>query len=307
MAQSNSSIYGALFANGAIAILKFIAAFFTGSSSMISEGIHSAVDTSNELLLLLGIKRSKRPADKNHPFGYGPELYFWSLIVSVLVFGLGGGMSIYEGITHIAHPKPMQNAMWNYFVLGGAFIFEMISVTISIKGFLKHSYPDGSFWTRLRASKDPGFFLVIYEDVADIAGLLIAFAGVLLSHYYHNHVLDGIASILIGVVLTVIAILMITESHHLLIGESADLHLVKEVEILIGDDDDVIAVQTPLTMQLSPDEVLLALNLEFRNDLNGKGIVETIKRLESLIKQKFPEVKQIYLEAGTLSEKKISS
>lgn len=158
MAQSSSSIYGALIANGAIAILKFIAAFFTGSSSMLSEGIHSAVDMSNELLLLFGINRSKKPADKNHPFGYGQELYFWSLIVAVLVFGIGGGMSIYEGITHIANPVPLENAMWNYFVLGGAFIFEMISITISIKGFLKNAYKEGNFWTKLRSSKDPGFF-----------------------------------------------------------------------------------------------------------------------------------------------------
>lgn len=304
MAQSNFSIYGALIANGAIAVLKFIAAFFTGSSSMLSEGIHSAVDTSNELLLLFGINRSKKPADKNHPFGYGQELYFWSLIVSVLVFGLGGGMSIYEGITHIAKPKTLENGIWNYVVLGGAFIFEIISITISIKGFLKSAHQEGTFWTKLRSSKDPGFFLVIYEDAADLAGLLIAFAGVALSHYYNNPTLDGIASILIGIVLTGIAILMISASHHLLIGESAEAHLVKEVEALIANDVDVIEVQTPLTMQLSPNEVLLALNLEFRNSMNGEQIVKGIQRLEKQIKQKFPEVKQLFLEAGNLSETK---
>ena len=141
MAQSNSSIYGALIANAAIAIIKFVAAFFSGSSAMLSEGIHSLVDTSNELLLLLGFKRSKRRADKKHPFGYGQELYFWSLIVSVLVFGLGGGMSIYEGITHIANPNPIKDVLWNYLVLGSAFIFETISITISIKGFTKTLNP----------------------------------------------------------------------------------------------------------------------------------------------------------------------
>jgi cation diffusion facilitator family transporter len=304
MAQSNSSIYGALIAYAIIAIIKFIAAFFSGSSSMLSEGIHSMVDTSNELLLLLGFKRSKRPADKKHPFGYGQELYFWSLIVSVLVFGLGGGMSIYEGISHISNPKPMEDVMWNYIVLGSAFIFESVSITISIKGFLKHSHYKGNLFQKLLASKDPGFFLVIYEDAADIAGLIIAFAGVILSYYFHEPLLDGLASILIGIVLTVIAILMIIESHNLLIGESADMELVAQTEKLIREDEDVHVVQTPLTMQLSPDEVLLALNLEFKKDMTGSQIVDSINRLERLIRGKFPQVKQIYLEAGNLSKKK---
>ncbi len=303
MAQSNSSIYGALIANASIAIIKFIAAFFSGSSAMLSEGIHSMVDTSNELLLLLGFKRSRRPPDKKHPFGYGQELYFWSLIVSILVFGLGGGMSIYEGISHISNPKPMEDVIWNYIVLGSAFIFESISITISIKGFLKHTHHKGNFFQKLLSSKDPGFFLVIYEDAADIAGLLIAFAGVILSCYFHEPLLDGLASILIGIVLTIIAIIMIIESHNLLIGESAEGYILEEVEHLLNNDDDVTAVQMPLTMQLSPEEILLALNLEFKKQLNGSEIVDSIHRLENLIKQKFPEIKHIYLEAGNLSKK----
>jgi len=137
MAESKTSIYGALISNAAIAIIKFVAAFFSGSSAMLSEGIHSAVDTSNELLLLLGIKRNKQQPDKQHPFGYGQELYFWSLIVSILVFGLGGGLSIYEGVDHILHPHPMENALWNYIVLGTASIFESISFCIAIRNFLK--------------------------------------------------------------------------------------------------------------------------------------------------------------------------
>ena len=303
MAQSNSSIYGALIANAVIAVIKFIAAFFSGSSAMLSEGIHSLVDTSNELLLLLGLKRSRRPADKKHPFGYGQELYFWSLIVSILVFGLGGGMSIYEGITHIGNHKPLTDVFWNYIVLGSAFIFELISITISIKGFLKHSHHKGNFFQKLKASKDPGFFLVIYEDAADIAGLIIAFVGVILSYYFHEPLLDGIASILIGIVLTVIAIIMIIESHNLLIGESAETYILEGVERLLNNDDDVTAVQTPLTMQLSPEEILLALNLEFKKELKGNEIVDSIHRLEMLIKQKFPEIKRVYLEAGNLSKK----
>jgi cation diffusion facilitator family transporter len=269
---------------------------------MLSEGIHSLVDTSNELLLLLGIKRSKRPPDKKHPFGYGPELYFWSLIVAVLVFGLGGGMSIYEGITHIGNPKPITDPFWGYLVLGSAFIFETISIIISVKGFLKHSHHEGNLFQKLRASKDPGFFLVIYEDAADIIGLIIAFAGIVLSTWLGNPLIDGIASILIGIVLTIIAILMIIETHNLLIGESAGKELVASTEKLIQQDDDVFQVQTPLTMQLSPDEVLLALNLHFKKNLSGAQIVSSIARLEKKIKEKFPQVKQIYIEAANLSK-----
>ncbi len=302
MAESKSSIYGALIANALIAAIKFIAAFFTGSSSMLSEGIHSVVDTSNELLLLLGIKRSKKPPDKQHPFGHGQELYFWSLIVSILIFGIGGGMSVYEGINHILHPSPMENVIWNYMVLASAFIFESVSIYIAIRDLLKNSRTEKNFWKKLRNSKDPGFFIVIYEDAADLAGLFIAFLGVILSSYFNSPLIDGIASVMIGLVLTVIAILMIIESHNLLIGESAGMELVDETEKLIREDDDVREVKTPLTMQLSPDEVLLALNLEFKKELTGVQIVSSITRLEKMIKEKFPQVKQIYIEAANLSK-----
>ncbi len=304
MAESRASIFGALIANATIAIIKFIAAFFSHSSAMLSEGIHSVVDTSNELLLLLGMHRAKKPADKRHPFGHGPELYFWSLIVSILIFGLGGGMSVYEGVSHILHPRPMTNTLWNYIVLGSAFLFESISFYVAVRDFLKQPGYKNSFWKKLRNSKDPGFFIVIYEDAADLTGLLIAFGGIVLSAYLNNPLIDGIASVLIGVVLTVIAILMIIESHNLLIGESAGMELVQQTEKLIREDDDVYEVQTPLTMQLSPDEVLLALSLEFKKNLTGSQIVDTINRLEEVIRNKFPQIKQIYLEAGNLSKKK---
>jgi cation diffusion facilitator family transporter len=304
MAKSNTSIYAALISNTLIGIIKFVAAYFSGSSSMLSEGIHSIVDSCNELLLLLGIKRSKRPADKQHPFGHGQELYFWSLIVSILVFGLGGGMSVYEGVNHILNPHPLEDAFWSYIVLGSAFIFEVISFYIAARDFLKEAGKEGSFWKKLRRSKDPGFFIVIYEGIGDLAGLLIAFGGVVLSAYFNNPIIDGIASVLIGVVLLLIGILMIVESQDLLIGESADLQLVKQTEELIRNDEDVFEVQRPLTVQLSPDEVFLALNLQFRNGLTGSQIVDGINRLEKVIRQKFPQIKQIYLEAQHLSKNK---
>ncbi len=304
MAKSRTSIYAALISNTAIGIIKFVAAYFSGSSAMLSEGIHSIVDSCNELLLLFGINRSKRPADIEHPFGHGQDLYFWSLIVSILVFGLGGGMSVYEGINHVRNPIPMDDVLWNYIVLGSAFIFEVISFYIAVRDFLKEPGTKGHFWSNLRKSKDPGFFIVIYESVGDLAGLIIAFGGVVLSHYFNSPVIDGIASILIGLVLTVIAILMIIESRNLLIGETADLQLVKKTEELIRSDQDVFEVQRPLTVQLSPDEVFLALNLQFRNDLSGAQVVEGINRLEKAIRAKFPQIKQIYLEAQHLSKNK---
>ena len=304
MAKSRTSIYAALISNTAIGVIKFVAAYFSGSSAMLSEGIHSIVDSCNELLLLFGISRSKRPADIEHPIGHGQDLYFWSLIVSILVFGLGGGMSVYEGINHVRNPIPLDDVLWNYIVLGIALIFEVVSFYIAVRDFLKEPGTKGHFWSNLRKSKDPGFFIVIYEGVGDLAGLIIAFGGVVLSHYFNSPVIDGIASILIGLVLTVIAILMIIESRNLLIGETADLQLVKKTEELIRSDQDVFEVQRPLTVQLSPDEVFLALNLQFRNELSGAQVVEGINRLEKAIRAKFPQIRQIYLEAQHLSKNK---
>src|SRR5665213_3425824 len=174
MAQSKVTIYAALAANLAIAAIKFIAAFFTGSSAMVSEGIHSVVDSSNELLLLLGIRKSKKPADSLHPFGHGKEMYFWTLIVSVLLFGLGGGMSVYEGITHIMNPEPIVNPALAYLILAAAFLFEGISLIIGVRDFLKQQKLKVSFLEKLKLSRDPGFFVVIYENSADIAGLIVA-------------------------------------------------------------------------------------------------------------------------------------
>jgi divalent metal cation (Fe/Co/Zn/Cd) transporter len=191
-------------------------------------------------------------------------------------------------------------------VLGSAFVFESISVFISVKGLLKHSHHKGNFFQKLKASKDPGFFLVIYEGIADLAGLIIAFAGVTLSHYFQEPLMDGIASILIGIVLTLIAITMIIESRNLLIGESAEIYIIEEIENLLNSDDNIVERQTPLTMQLSPEEILLALNLEFRKELSRHEIIESINHLENQIKQKFPQIKHIYLETGGISKNEIN-
>ncbi|MEO5911886.1 MAG: cation diffusion facilitator family transporter [Pelobium sp.] len=295
--NSKISIYAALAANIGISIIKFIAAAITGSSSMLSEGIHSAVDSGNQLLLLVGISRSKRPADENHPFGHGQEIYFWSLIVGVLIFGLGGGMSVYEGLMHIKDPKPLTSPFWNYIVLAIAIIFEGASFIVAIKAFLKQE-GKGDFFKKLRQSKDPSSFVVIFEDGAALCGLGIALAGVFLSHYYHNPTIDGAASILIGVLLAIVAVLLVIESRNLLIGESAHKEILKQIKSIVAEDKDVHQLKPPLTMQLGPDEILLAIDIQFKTHLEGNELADVIRRLEKEIKTQLPMIKHIFIEAN---------
>jgi cation diffusion facilitator family transporter len=299
--ESKLPIYGALGANIGIAVIKFIAASVTGSSAMLSEGIHSTVDSGNELLLLLGISRSKRPADRDHPFGHGKELYFWALIVGILIFALGGGMSMYEGITHIQHPEPLQDPKWNYIVLIVSMLFEGTSFYIAIRKFneIKGS---GTFMSELRMSKDPSLFAVIYEDAAALAGLITAFLGVFLGHYFNNPVFDGIASIAIGIILCVVAVIMVIESRKLLVGESAQSGIVRGIYELVNKDPDISTVYYPLTMHLAPNEILLALDVQFRKDISLTDLVDAISRTENNIKTAFPDVKRIYIEARNLAK-----
>jgi cation diffusion facilitator family transporter len=296
MADSKLAIYGSLAANIGIAVVKFIAASVTGSSAMVSEGIHSAVDSGNSLLLLLGMKRSTRPPDAGHPFGHGKEVYFWSLIVAILVFSLGGGMSFYEGITHLQHPQPLHDPFWNYVVLFASMGFEGASLIYAVKEFNKSRGGD-SFFSELHMSKDPGLFAVIYEESAAITGLTIALVGVFLGHYYNNPLFDALASMLIGVVLIIVAITMVRESKGLLVGESASLPIVKGIYDLVNNSAKVKTLYYPLTMHLAPEEILLALDVEFNKDMTVEELFTTVKQLEEQIKQAYPSVKKIYIEA----------
>src|SRR6478735_11011174 len=228
MAASKFPIYSALGANLAIAITKFIAAGYTGSSAMLSEGIHSVVDTLNEILLLYGIKRSQKPADAKRPFGYGKELYFWAFMVSVMIFGIGGGISFYEGVNHLLHPEPIENPKWNYLVLGFAFVFDGFSFITARREF-KRQRGDTGFWKAVRHSKDPSTFVVLFEDAADLVGLTLAFLGVFLGEYFHNPHLDGLASILIGCVLTAVSVVLAPDSRSLLMGETAEPAIIEAV------------------------------------------------------------------------------
>jgi cation diffusion facilitator family transporter len=305
--SSNIAIYGAIAANLAIAVSKFIAAAFTGSSAMISEGIHSLVDTGNGALILLGIRLSKRPADLNHPFGHGKELYFWSLIVAVLIFSIGGGMSFYEGITHIQHPNPLQDPTWNYIVLGLSILFEGISFALAFREFSVVRDKSKSFWQAIKDSKDPGVFAIILEDTAALLGLIVALLGVFLGHQLHNPYIDGAASIVIGILLAVVAIILVNKSKALLIGEGASPELVQSIYTLVKSDEAVMDLDSPITMHFGPNEILLALNVIFRKDLNIGETEVSINRMETIIRDQHPEIKRIFIEAHSISSQKMDN
>jgi cation diffusion facilitator family transporter len=295
MASSKIAIYSALIANLLIAITKFIAAAITKSSAMMSEGIHSVVDTSNEFLLLLGIRKSKKKADDKRPFGYGKELYFWSFIVSILIFGVGAGISFYEGITHLQHPELIRDPLWNYIVLSIAFVFDGISFIIALKNFNRHrgSQP---FWRAVRKSKDPTSFVVLFEDAADVVGLTVAFLGVYLGHLYKNPYFDGIASMVIGVILTAVSLLLAKESRSLLMGEPAAPEIIDEVVKIARSNPAVKKIEEHLSMVLSPKEVLLILKPEIKESLSSSEIVEAIQSIKRNIQSRFPNFRQVYIE-----------
>ena len=299
MAASKIPIYSALGANLAIAITKFIAAGYTGSSAMVSEGIHSVVDTLNEVLLLYGIKRSKKPADANRPFGYGKELYFWAFMVSLMIFGIGGGISFYEGVNHILHPEPINDPHWNYLVLGFAFVFDGFSFITARREFNRQRGTT-RFWKAVRHSKDPSTFVVLFEDAADLVGLTLAFLGVFLGHYFNNPHLDGIASILIGCVLTAVALLLARESRSLLMGESAEPAIIAEVTVLTEAHPAVHKVIRHLSMYMAPEELIMVLTVAFREEVGSAEVTRAIDSIRASIQTRNPAIKQLFIEPDTL-------
>jgi cation diffusion facilitator family transporter len=289
-------VYAAIAANFVIAIAKFAAAAVTGSSAMLSEGIHSVVDTGNETLLLLGLERSRKPPDELHPFGYGKELYFWSLIVAILLFGIGGGLSVYEGIDHIRRPEELQSPFWNYVVLGVALVAEGLSWWIAIRQLLKDRTSKVGVFRAFRQSKDPAVFVVVGEDTAALLGILVAAAGVYLSHRLQAPWIDGAASIVIGLILAAVAVMLVYESRALIVGEAADPILVSDVHAIVARDPAVLRTRPPLTMQMAPDEVLLNMDIQFRRDLSADALIAAIDRIEAAIRKQHPSVSRIFLE-----------
>jgi cation diffusion facilitator family transporter len=297
MAESKVAIYGAIGANVAIAVTKFTVAGITGSSAMLSEGIHSAVDTFNGVLLLVGIRLSKRPPSAEHPFGHGKELYFWSLIVAVLIFGLGGGVSFYEGIQHIRQPEPMRDATWNYVVLAAAALFEGTSFLIALKQFRAQARGQ-PFWQALDRSKDPTTYTVLAEDSAALVGLAVAALGIYFSHRLDMPVLDGVASVVIGVLLAGVAVLLIAQSRGLLIGEGIRPETARAIRALAMEQPNVEDVGHVLSMYIGPDEVLAIVDVNFRDDTSTGDAADAIAAIEKQVRARFPMIKRIFIEAS---------
>ena len=295
MAESRTAIYGAIAANVAIAVTKFIVAGVTGSSAMLSEGIHSLVDTGNGALLLMGERRSRRPASAEHPFGHGKELYFWSLIVAVLIFGLGGGVSMYEGVLHVMHPNPLEDAHWNYIVLACAAVFEGASLAIALRQFTRER-GDTPFWKALRTSKDPSTYTVMAEDSAALAGLAIAAMGVFASHWLGMPRLDGVASILIGLLLCGVAVLLIRESRGLLVGEGVSPETARAIQDIARGEAGVRDVGRVLSMYVGPEDVLVTFDLHFAPDVPAGDVAAAIRRIEQAVRERYPRVRRIFLE-----------
>ena len=305
MASSSSKkvIYAAFAGNMLIAITKFGAAAVTGSSAMFSEAIHSVVDTGNQLLLLYGIRRASRPPDDQHPFGYGMELYFWTFVVAIIVFGLGAGVSILEGIDKFRHPVPVTDTFVNYIVLGFATVFEAAAWTVAYLEFRKRKGATG-FFRAIRRSKDPTVFTVLFEDTAAMLGLLVAFGGIFLGDLLDLPVLDAAASIVIGVILAVTAILLAYESKGLLIGEGASRAVVAGIREIITKQPGILAINESLTLHFSPEDVLLTLSLDFSDNMSSADVEGAISKMEREIKAAYPEIRRVFIEAQSIAAHK---
>ena len=297
--SSRTAVLTAIAADVVIAAAKLTAFAFSRSSAMLSEGIHSLVDAGNGSLLVLGIHLSRKPADEMHPFGYGKELYFWTLLVALFIFLVGGGVSVAEGISRLRHPEPIEHIVWNYVTLGVAALFEGYSLHVGLREF-RRSEGVAASWRTIHASKNPSTFTVIFEDTAALFGLLTAFVGTLLDQTLHWHRADGIASIVIGAALAAVAVLLITESKALLVGEGADLNTLRAIRELTQHDGGVELAGYPLTMYFGPNSILLAMNISFTPSLSRDGIQQSIDRIEAAVRQRFPKITHIYLEAESL-------
>lgn len=293
---SKTVIYAAIAGNFLIAVAKFIAGAVTGSSAMISEGVHSLVDTGNGLLILFGIRQSRLPPSPDHPFGRGKELYFWTFVVAILIFAVGGGISIYEGIRHIQHPEPITDPAWNYVVLGFAIIVEGIAWTIALREFRSVKGSD-RYLESIRTSKDPTTFTVLLEDSAAMLGLLTALIGIYFAHTLGVPAIDGAASIGVGLILAGVAVFLAYESKSLLIGESVDVETSGSIREAVVDDPDVVKLRRALSMHLGPYDVLLALDVEFRQELSAEQVAVAIRRIEQRIREQHPQVRFVFVES----------
>ena len=297
------AVLGALFANGLIAVLKFVAALITGSSGMMAEALHSVADTTNQVFLLLGLRFYKRPASDKHPFGYGKERFFWSFIAAIFIFGVGSTYAIYEGIVKLNHPHPPTNLGWAYVVLAISFVLEAASISLAIYQEQREAHHEGvSFFEYLKESKDPTAKTVLFEDSAALLGILIAGAGLLLTDYQVGGAAgaywDGIASIIIGLVLAVVAFVLAKTSRALLLGQAASPKVIEAIKNAIEGHPNVERAVELLTMHLAPRQILINAHVKLRNDLVTDEIEKTILEVEERIKNAEPKVEMIFLEAA---------
>ncbi|PSH02718.1 MAG: cation transporter [Acidobacteria bacterium] len=300
---SKKVVIAAIFGNLAIAAGKFVVAAFTGSSAMLSEGIHSVVDTGNGVLMLHGIGESQKPADARYPFGRGKELYFWALIVAISIFAVGGGMSVYEGILHIIHPVSIENPVWNYWMLGFATFFESLSLRVAIKEVLRIKRKDENVFQFIRRSKDPSTYTIVLEDAAAMLGLIFAFAGILLGQLLHQPWIDGAASVAIGLLLMAVAAFLTVETKGLLVGESADPAQVEAIKRTVLADPEIETVGELLTMQLGPHDVLVNIEVNFKPGLSVVALDAALDRIERDMRAVNSDIKRVFIEAGSLRGK----
>lgn len=293
---SKTVIYAALAGNALIAVTKFAAAAYTGSSAMLSEAVHSVVDTGNQGLLLLGIARSRRPASAAHPFGHGMEVYFWSFVVAILIFGLGSGISFYEGFSKLANPHPVTSFTVNYIVLGLALIFEGTAWTLAYRAFNRVCGTRG-FLQEVRRSKDPTVFTVLFEDSAAMLGLVAAFVGLLAVQYLDIQWADAAASIVIGIILALTALGLAYETKSLLTGEAAASATTEAIRAMALEESAVLGLNDLKTVHFGPSDVLVALSLDFRDRSDLADVERTVRSLERKIKEQFPIITNIFIEA----------
>jgi len=294
--SSKKVIFAALAGNTLIAITKFIAASITGSSAMLSEGIHSLVDTGNQFLLLYGLKRASRPADKQFPYGYGKEIYFWSFVVAILIFALGAGISLYGGYHHIIHPKEISNPLISYIVLGLAMVFEGGALFVATKEFNATRGKLGYF-EAIKQGKDPSMFVVLFEDTAALLGLLVALVGIFLAQVTGIAIFDGIASMIIGVILALTALWMAIETKGLLIGESANQPVIDGIHRMIDGIDEIECANEVLTMHMGPDYILVNISADFKSGISSDDVERSVAILDKNIKSEFSSVKRVFIEA----------
>jgi cation diffusion facilitator family transporter len=301
--ESRKVVFAGIAANVAIAICKYVAAIVTGSSAMLSEAFHSTADTGNELLLLLGMSRSRRPADALHPFGHGKLLYFYPLLVAVYIFAVGAGLATYEGIHRLLHPELSTRVGWSYAVLALSAIFDLYSWRISYREILARKDPNETTWDEIVGSKDPAVFIVFLEDSAGLIGVLIAFLGIFLGHTFHNPYLDPAASLLIALLLTAVALFLGRETGALLAGERTNRSRLRKIRQILAADPDVERVGELLSMQLGPESALLTVAVKFRPGIDVQEIESIIARIKRHIQQQDPTIAQIFIEPAKLEDR----